>query len=171
MFCIGQVSNIKEDKMSMASGFGRISLFAITLGLCSVAAAPIVASPTYTGRFSNMAAEGYDVTSYFTGTGTPQKGNEKFAVKYAGATFLFATAANAAKFKATPVAFAPQYGGYCAWAVAGGYLAPGDPKKYKVINKKVYLNYNQEVQDKWLKDVPGFISKADVNWPEVQLKK
>lgn len=60
-----------------------------------------------------------------------------------------------------------QYGGYCAWAVAQGYTASGDPQRWKVVGGKLYLNYDDEVQRKWEKDIPGFIASADRNWPTV----
>ncbi|MEQ5814114.1 hypothetical protein J3362_01255 [Marinobacter sp. NFXS11] len=58
-------------------------------------------------------------------------------------------------------------GGYCAWAVTQGYLAKGDPKHWAIRDGRLYLNYNQSVQDRWLKDTEGFIQQADVNWPKV----
>jgi YHS domain-containing protein len=126
-----------------------------------------VAKPTYTGVFGNTAAGGYDVTSYFTGKGTPQKGDKAFAVTYNGATYHFANKANADTFKATPAKFAPQYGGYCSWAMASGYKAPGDPAYYKVVGGKLYLNYDKSVQDKWNKDIAGFIKQANGEWQKI----
>ena len=66
-----------------------------------------------------------------------------------------------------PDAFLPQYGGYCAWAVANGYTAKGDPRNWKIVGGKLYLNYNDEIQSRWVKDIPGFIHKGDGNWPIV----
>jgi YHS domain-containing protein len=125
------------------------------------------AKPTYTGLFGNVAAGGYDVTSYFIGKGTPQKGDKAFAVVYNGATYHFASKANADTFKATPAKFAPQYGGYCSWAMASGYKAPGDPAYYKVVDGKLYLNYDKSVQDKWNKNIAGFIKQANGEWQKI----
>ena len=62
----------------------------------------------------------------------------------------------------------PQYGGYCAWAVAAKkQRAPGDPKYWKIVDNKLYLNYDSSVQEKWLKDIPGFIEAADKHWLEM----
>ena len=115
--------------------------------------------------FSKVAVGGYDPVSYFAGA--PIKGDAKFSATWKGAEFRFASAANLAKFKADPAAYAPQYGGYCAWAVAGGYTAKGDPLAWKVVNGKLYLNYDQNVQKRWAKDIPGNIAKGDRNWPQV----
>jgi hypothetical protein len=67
----------------------------------------------------------------------------------------------------SPAAYAPQYGGYCAWAVSQGYTAKGDAQNWKVVDGKLYLNYNTSIQKKWEADVPGFIKAADTNWPDV----
>ena len=66
-----------------------------------------------------------------------------------------------------PEKYAPQYGGYCAWAAAQGYTASTDPKAWKVVDGKLYLNYNVEIKEKWEKDIPGHIKRADANWPGV----
>ena len=122
--------------------------------------------PVYTPAFSKVAAGGYDVVAYFT-QGRPVEGSDQFSTTYKGATFRFASAANLAKFKAGPAAYAPQYGGYCAWAVANGYTAKGDPRQWRIVGGKLYLNYNADIQARWVKDIGGFIRKADANWPAV----
>lgn len=148
--------------------FIKNSALAIAFGVVVVGgSATVVAKPTYTGVFGNVAAGGYDVTAYFSGKGTPQKGNKAFSVTYNGAVYHFASKANADLFKATPAKFAPQYGGYCSWAMASGYKAPGDPEYYKVVGGKLYLNYDKSVQDKWNKDISGFISKANGEWQKI----
>jgi YHS domain-containing protein len=148
-------------------GLVATALSAIALGLMFATAIPVVAGPTYLASAKSPAASGYDVTSYFAGTGVPVKGNKTFTATANGATYYFASAANAARFKANPVAFTPQYGGHCAWAIASGNLAPGNPLNYKVVGGKLYLNYNKDVQTSWLKDISGFISKADGQWPKI----
>ncbi|MEL6737481.1 MAG: YHS domain-containing (seleno)protein [Pseudomonadota bacterium] len=113
----------------------------------------------------NIALSGYDSVSYFQGDGVPVKGSARFSVDYNGAEWHFASQANADAFKADPEAYAPQYGGHCAWALgANGRLAPGDPKVYKIVDGKLYLNFNKAVQGRWLKDISGFITKASVAW-------
>ena len=140
-----------------------------------VAAAPVaVIAPTahaepaiYTGRFSNTALQGYDPVAYFT-DGQPVKGSKEFSTEYNGATFQFASAANRDAFLADPSAYAPQYGGYCAWAMADGKYAKGDAKHWKIVDGKLYLNYNSGIQKKWNADIPGFIEKADTHWQDLQ---
>jgi hypothetical protein len=82
-----------------------------------------------------------------------------------GATWQFASADSRDSFAADPRKFAPQYGGYCAWAVSRGYTADTDPEAWKIIDGKLYLNYSKSVQRKWETDIPGNVAKADGNWP------
>lgn len=121
--------------------------------------------PIYTGIFSNRALDGYDTVAYFT-QGKPVEGSSKFKLSYKGADWYFSNQQNLDKFKAEPEKFAPQFGGYCAWAVAEkNDFAPGDPEQWNVVDGKLYLNYNKSIKNKWLKDVPGFIARANKNWP------
>lgn len=145
----------------------RLTLALIAgLTLVSVPVAAMAAQPQiYTAPFTNVAVGGYDTVSYFTGK--PVKGSAQFQTTWKGATWQFANAADLAKFKANPSAYAPQYGGYCAWALAQNRTAKGDPMFWKVVGGKLYLNYDAGVQAKWAKDIPGFIKKADSYWPAV----
>jgi len=125
--------------------------------------------PVYTGTFSNVAVSGYDPVAYFT-NGKPVKGNAAYELSHKGAEYRFANAANLAMFKANPTAYAPQFGGYCAWAVSQGYTASGDPTVWKIVNGKLYLNYNREVGSRWEKNIPGHIRSANTNWPKLLAK-
>ncbi|WP_434361711.1 YHS domain-containing protein [Parasalinivibrio latis] len=127
----------------------------------------LAADPIYTGFFSDKALGGYDTVAFFT-EGKPVKGQKSFQTNYKGATWLFSSQQHLEMFEAEPDKYAPQYGGYCAWAIgAKNDLAPGDPKYWHIVDNKLYLNYNQSVQNDWLKDVPGFIASGDKNWPEL----
>jgi YHS domain-containing protein len=120
----------------------------------------------YTRAFSDLAIGGYDPVAYFT-QGQPVKGDSSFSHKYKGATWRFASAANRDLFIANPDKYEPQFGGYCAWAVAQGDTASGDPLKWKIVDNKLFLNYDDAVQKKWEADIPGFIRKANQNWPRI----
>lgn len=120
----------------------------------------------YTGTFSSTAVSGYDAVAYFT-DGKPTKGSKKFQTEYKGAKWRFSSQENLDTFLADPARYAPQYGGYCAWAMAGGYKASGDPEQWKIVDGKLYLNYDASVKAEWEQDIPGFIAKADVNYPVV----
>lgn len=125
--------------------------------------------PVFADFRSKLALDGYDAVAYFK-TGKPTQGVAQHAVSWNGATWHFASAENKAAFEASPQAFAPQYGGYCAWAVSEGYTAKGDPNIWRVVDGKLYLNYNASVQKGWEKDIPGRIAKGDKNWPKVLSK-
>ena len=113
-----------------------------------------------------VAIKGYDPVAYFTAA-KPVSGKSEFAFEWMGATWRFASAAHRDTFKAAPEKYAPQYGGYCAWAVSEGHTAGIDPAAWKIVNGKLYLNYSLEIQKKWEGDVPGNIAKADINWPKL----
>lgn len=139
---------------------------AATPAILAAPAAYADKAPVYTGNFSNVAVQGHDPVAYFT-AGEPVKGSKDFRTTYMGAEFRFASAENLAAFEADPAAYAPQYGGYCAWAVAQGALAKGDADHWAIVDGKLYLNYNKKVQNDWNEDREGFITTADQNWPTV----
>ncbi len=117
-----------------------------------------------------VAIKGYDPVAFFT-DGKPLKGDAKFAHEWNGATWHFASAAHRDAFKASPEKYAPQFGGYCAWAVSQNSTASVDPENaWKLVDGKLYLNYSRDVQKKWETDIPGNIAKAEQNWPKL-LKK
>lgn len=127
----------------------------------------VAENPIYTEKLGEtLAVRGYDVVSYFVGDMTPVEGSEEFTVRYNGYDYRFASKENADLFVADPAKYAPAYGGYCAWAIgANDRLAPGDPNVYEIVDGKLYLNFSEDVQAKWEKDIPGFIKSGDVNYP------
>jgi YHS domain-containing protein len=145
-------------------------LAAAALSVTSAAALPAAAEAAddlvYTGLFSNTALEGYDAVAYHT-EGEPVRGARDFTAEWNGATWRFANQDNLDLFLADPEAYAPQYGGYCAWAMAEGYTAKGDPNFWRIVDGRLYLNFNQEIQERWEADIPGFIAAADANYPAI----
>lgn len=113
-----------------------------------------------------VAIRGYDPVAYFTES-EPAKGKKEFSFDWQGTTWHFANAENRDSFSSDPEKYAPQYGGYCAWAVKEGTTAPIDPQAWKIVDGKLYLNLNPDIQEQWQKDIPGNIAKADQNWPGV----
>jgi len=103
--------------------------------------------------------------AYFT-EGKPVKGSAQHTHQWNGATWRFASATNRDAFAASPEKYAPQYGGYCAYGVAGGYTVSTVPEAWSVVEGKLYLNYSRGVQDSWRKDTSGYIRKANANWPK-----
>jgi YHS domain-containing protein len=113
---------------------------------------------------SGLAIRGYDPVAYFR-EHKPVKGSGQFRYTWMGATWLFASAVNRDQFASNPVQYAPQYGGYCSYAVSKGHTASIDPEAWRIVDGKLYLNYSKRVQETWANDVPGNIHKADQNWP------
>lgn len=115
-----------------------------------------------------LAAGGNDVVSYFEGKA--EKGVAEFEAVHGGAKFRFVSKAHLAAFVAAPAKYAPQYGGWCAMGMAGGYKAPTDAAAFTVVDGKLYLNYSAKVTEMWAKDREALIAKADRNWVEVGKK-
>ena len=134
-------------------------------------AAVLVSSPALAQKppvFSDRAGaiRGHDPVAYFDQKG-PVKGSKQFSHSWNGATWYFSSAENRDRFAAAPEKFAPQYGGYCAYAVASNYTADIDPRAWSIVEGKLYLNYSLSVRERWNKDIPGHIRRGDANWPAV----
>ena len=133
-----------------------------------VASAIAQRSEVYTT--SDGAIHGYDAVAYLKDS-KAVKGDAKFAYTWKDAKWLFSSQQNLDLFKASPDKYAPQYGGYCAYGTSQGHKAPTDPQAWTVVDGKLYLNYNTEVLGMWRKDKPGYIQKADKNWPAIKDKQ
>ncbi len=142
--------------------FARVLVFIAAALLTPAALAQ--KAPIFSDR--NGAIRGYDPVGYFT-HGAPVRGAKEFRHEWRGATWYFASGANRDKFAADPERFAPQYGGYCAYGVALGSAPPIDPNAWSIIDGKLYLNFNLPTRAVWEKDIPGYIRKANANWPDV----
>jgi YHS domain-containing protein len=118
------------------------------------------------GGRTEMAILGYDPVAYFT-VGKAVKGQSSFVHEWSGVKWLFSSQANLDLFKANPDKYAPQYGGYCAYGIAQDNLVGIEPDKFTVLNGKLYLNYDADIQQRWLKDPAGFIKQADAKFATV----
>lgn len=116
---------------------------------------------------NDLAIKGYDPVAYFTDKGAVQ-GNPQYTATYNNAIYHFASSANRDQFKANPQAYAPQYGGYCAFGVAMGKKFDTDPHAWKIEDGKLYLNLDKTVQKRWLEDTAGFIQDANSNWTTIK---
>jgi len=146
--------------------FSQITRWCLTIVLLMPAFAMASESEIYTRFFNNLALEGYDTVAYFDQS-KPVKGQAEYRYEYKGAEWWFSTQENLDKFIAMPQEYSPQYGGYCAWLVANGDTAKGDPQYWSVEKGKLYLNYNANIQKKWLLDKPELIKRGDSLWPSV----
>ena len=119
-----------------------------------------------TANGPGLAVHGYDVVAYFT-EDQPVIGRAKFSTVHNDATYRFASRANLEAFKADPETYLPQYGGFCAYGVSVGAKFDGDPRLWKIVAGKLYLNLNEEIQVLWEKDIPGHIEDADDHWTNI----
>jgi YHS domain-containing protein len=116
---------------------------------------------------SDVAIKGYDTVAYFK-DGKAVKGSASFVFSWHGMTWHFASKENRDLFAKNPEKYAPQYDGYCAWAMTESRLAITDPEVWKIVNGKLYLNCSQEAYNKWSRDIPGHIKKADEIWQKLR---
>ncbi len=120
-----------------------------------------------------FAVNGYDVVAYFEGQAS--NGDKKFSTEYDGAKFKFSTQENLDKFMANPSKFTPQYGGYCAYAIAkSGKKVSVNPETFEIRDGKLYLFYNTgrtNTLKLWTKESPKKLqAKADKNWEKIKNK-
>lgn len=115
---------------------------------------------------AGLAVHGYDPVAYFT-EGRPVIGSAQFATVHNEATYRFASEENLKTFESDPERYAPQFGGFCAYGVAVGAKFDGDPQFWEIVDGKLYLNLNHDIQKTWSKDKPSNIDKAEDNWKEI----
>lgn len=143
-----------------------ITVLGFTVGLMT----PVAAGEVNSSTFGNVAIEGTDPVAYFK-DGRALEGSDAFEVEWKGAIWRFASAENRNAFQLDPARYAPQYGGYCAWAVSQGYTAAIDPEAWKIVDGKLYLNYSKGIQQRWAEDIPARIREADANWPSLKARQ
>ncbi|WP_293576223.1 YHS domain-containing (seleno)protein [Phaeobacter sp.] len=135
----------------------------------ALATSALAAGVDVNASSTGLAMQGFDPVAYFN-EGAPTKGSYKVTATYDDATYWFASEENKALFEATPEAYIPAYGGYCAFGAAMGFKFDGDPNQWKIVDNVLYLNLSADIQERWSKDIPGFIEKADVNWEDIESK-
>lgn len=160
---IGPRSASARGRRMTSAGLAAVLALLILGGPVAVADEPVYKS------WFGTAIRGYDPVAYFT-AGRPVKGDSDFEYQWRGATWKLSSAENLALFREDPEKYVPAYGGYCAWAVAKGDLVKSDPEVWKIVDHRLYLNYSRKVQEDWEKDIPGFIAKAEANWPRLAAK-
>lgn len=138
----------------------------LALPTAALLATPALAAtpPIYTE--AGIALGGTDPVAYFT-ENAPKAGSADITYDWNGATWRFTSEDHAARFAAEPEAYAPQFGGYCAWAVSRGYTASTVPEAWKIVDGRLYRNYSLRVQRRWSRDIPGNIARGNANWPSV----
>lgn len=115
---------------------------------------------------AGVILDGYDPVAFFTDH-RPMKGTAALAFKYQGATYYFSSPDHLAQFKNDPEKYKPQFGGWCAYAVSLGRVAPIDVNTFSISHGRLFLQHNQRAVNGWNADVEGNITKADRYWPQV----
>lgn len=116
---------------------------------------------------STTGVQGYDLVSYHSESG-PVRGNGHYVSEHNGVTYLFSSKKNKQAFDKNPQKYLPEYGGYCAYGVSVGKKFVGDPQVWKLVDGKLYLNLDENIQKEWEKDIPGRIAMADKEWPKIK---
>jgi ABC-2 type transport system permease protein len=146
----------------------RLVPILIFLGLTACAATPgHVHQSKQVDEVNNqqgLALQGYDPVAYFK-DGEPKAGDATITSTWHGATYRFASTGNQQAFLADPDKYAPQFGGYCAYAVSRGTTANGDPHQWAIVNDRLFLNNNALAATLWNRDRPGNIEAGGKNWP------
>jgi len=112
-----------------------------------------------------IAIKKYDPVAYFTESRAVH-GTDAYTFKYRDMIWYFSSRKNLDLFAADPQAYAPQYDGYCAWAMTESRLAVTDPEVWKIVDGKLYLNCSRAAYEKWARDIPSHIKMADRIWAE-----
>lgn len=143
----------------------RAGLVAVAISMSTTLS--FAAGPEVNATSTDLAMRGVDPVSYFTAEG-PKDGDFGITAVHEGAIYRFATEANRDQFQKDPAKYLPQYGGYCAFAAALGKKFDGDPRIWKIVNDKLYLNVAPAVAEKWNADQANLIKQADDMWPNIK---
>lgn len=141
----------------------RLAIAAFAAGIAATSL-PVRAEekPSFNTTYG-LALHGFDAVAYFT-ENSAVKGFPNITAQYDGATYEFASEANKALFTANPEKYAPQYGGFCAWAASQGYKADVDPHAFAINDGKLYVNFSGHFRDEFQKDAAANVTKANANW-------
>ena len=136
----------------------------------AIAGSALAAGPELNASSTGLALQGYDPVAYFT-VGEPTRGDWTITSVHNDATYRFANEENKAAFDADPDAYLPEYGGYCAFGAAMGFKFDGDPNFWKIVDGELFLNISQDIQERWVTDIPGYVEQADANWVDIADKE
>jgi YHS domain-containing protein len=141
----------------------RLLTVALYVSLLPVVAGAETSPVSPVNSADGIALKGYDPVAYFT-TGKPTPGMDDYTLRWKGVTYRFASAEHRERFKAEPEQYAPQYGGYCAYAMSINRIADIDPGRWTIVDGRLYLNNNLLSQTLWSVGTQGKIVSADQHW-------
>lgn len=140
-------------------------IFGFTLLLAWLGGPVRADAPIYFSQ-QGAAINGYDPVAYFT-DGAPVQGRSEISVMWKGVVWLFANHEHREAFEANPRAYAPQFGGYCAYAISLGYRDATEPDAWAIVDGRLYLIRSVRVLTLWEQDADRNIARAAANWPAV----
>ncbi len=141
--------------------------------LTGIALAGTLAFSAFAGQFdvnqtnTGLGIRGYDPVAYFT-VGAPTKGDFGITTVVDGTTYRFASEENKKLFEADPAKYLPQFGGFCAYGLANGVKVDADPELWTIADGRLFLNLAPPVQERFSKDVSGFVKAADEKWVDLK---
>lgn len=113
---------------------------------------------------NGIAIGGADTVAYFQGMGAVA-GSISERVMWRGATWLFVSRQHREMFERDPKRFAPRFGGYCAYTLSQGSLAPGDPRAFALHQGRLYLIHSPSMMAAWKAELIQNIRLAETHWP------
>lgn len=140
---------------------------AIRLVLLLATALFTTAIPSVAAEKVPLAIEGYDSVAYFT-IGKPARGLPEFEYEWDEHRYRFVSAEHRDLFKADPVRYAPQFANFCAMSLSRGVLVVADPENWLLSDGKLYIFGAAYGPDRFSKDLPANVVKADQNRPLIE---
>jgi hypothetical protein len=138
--------------------------FGVALPIMATSARPVRAGSSDVFARDGVAISGYDTVAYFK-HGAPVMGHPEHSLIWRGAVWQFSDGASMQAFEMNPMGYAPKYGGYCAYAMSKGAVAPTVPEAFTIHEDQLYLNFSTDVRAIWKRDIPGNVALADAHWP------
>ena len=147
-------------------------MFKLTKILCifvltKIGTLAFAADPSINVDKNDLAIGGYDPVAYFSDN-KAKKGKSSYTAVHDGAIYHFSSAKNRDLFRKDAEKYAPQYGGFCAFGVTKHRKFTVDPKAWRIVDGKLYLNLNKKIQGLWVKDISGHIGSSEKIWPEIE---
>ncbi|WP_300543078.1 YHS domain-containing (seleno)protein [Maricaulis sp.] len=145
----------------------RLALGLVNLGVLFVfLAAAARAGEQYVDR-EGRPVGGHDVITYHT-EDSPRMAHADITADYNGLTWHFVSEDNRDLFLADPRRYVPAYDGHCAYAMANGNKVRSDQLAYRAVNGVLYMNFNRNIQERWDRDIPGYLERSEANWPDLE---
>ncbi len=109
-----------------------------------------------------FGVNGYDLVSYFTDS-KAAKGEYHHQARVDGIVYLFTSTENRDAFKEDPAKYLPQYGGWCAFAIAKSAKVPGDPEYWAIVDGRLFIN-DRGAHPLWMAETTKMIVDGDKYW-------